>query len=57
MKEENKERFDKLEELAKPLIKYINDYWNPHVKIIVDNISVEVVSGEIYTFTYQFLKD
>ena len=52
------ERINKLTELAKPLIKYINEEWNPHVKIIIDCSSVELLSGEISNPTIdEFIKD
>lgn len=45
------------ERLAKPLIKFLNDNYNPHTKIIVDCTSAELVSGEMSTYTEEFIKD
>ena len=45
------------EELAKPLIKWLNENTNPHSKIIIDSTSAELVSGEMAINTNEFLKD
>ena len=52
--EEQREEFDKM---AKPLIKWLNDNGHPHMKIIIDPSSYEVVSGEFATQTFEFVKD
>lgn len=54
MHEELRSEFEKL---AKPLIKFINDNYNPHVSIIVTPTSAELVSGEISVYTEEFIKD
>ena len=51
------EEYEKFHELAKPLIKWLNDTCNPHTKIIIDTSSAEVVSGETAFFTEEFIKD
>lgn len=43
MKEKQKE----LEQIATPLIEWLNKNYNPHCKIIIDTNSIEVVSGEL----------
>jgi hypothetical protein len=40
-----KEKMKELSELSKPLIDWINANYHPHVKIIVDCNSAEVVEG------------
>jgi hypothetical protein len=34
-------------EAAKPLIKYINEYGHPHMRVLVDCDSAELLSGEM----------
>ena len=51
------EEYEKFHELAKPLIRWLNDTYSPHTKIIIDTSSAEVVSGEIAFFTEEFIKD
>lgn len=45
------------EALAKPLIKFLNDNWHPHTKIIIDSTTAEIVTGEMSIYTEEFLKD
>lgn len=45
------------EEAAKPLIKWLNENWHPHVKVLVDQTSAEVVEGCLVFRTEEFLKD
>lgn len=45
------------EALAKPLVKYLNDNYNPHCSIIITCDSAEVVSGEMAFHTDEFIKD
>ena len=44
-------------EVAKPLIKYLNDNCHPHCTVIVDCDSVELVEGVAKTFTDEFIKE
>jgi len=39
------DKLKELSELSKPLIEWINNNYHPHVKIIVDCNSAEVVEG------------
>jgi len=43
--------------LAKPLIKFLNDNFHPHAKIIIDTNSAEILSGECIVYTTEFIKD
>ena len=52
-----KEKLREFEALAEPLIKFINDKYNPHTKIIITSDSAEVVSGQMATFTDKYIKD
>ena len=45
------------EELCKPLIKFLNDNYNPHCHILIDLTSAEIVSGEMAFYTEKYLKD
>lgn len=45
------------EQLAKPLIKWLNENANPHSHIIIDSTSAEVVVGVMATCTTEFLRD
>ena len=49
--------YDDMFELAKPLIKWLNDHGHPHHKIIIDNESVELFEGEARFNTQEFWKD
>ena len=37
-----------LKEVAKPLVKYLRENGNPHHKIIIDQMSVKIVSGDVF---------
>jgi hypothetical protein len=49
--------FKVFEELAKPLIEWLNKNKNPHSMIIIDSTSAEVVDGAHGFFTDEYLKD
>ena len=56
----NKEEIAKFQEAVKPLIKFLNDNpqtYHPHVKIIIDNGSAELVEGSVYFPTDEFICD
>ena len=42
MNEENRQKF---EELARPLIKFLNDHGHPHMQVIVTTDHAEIVEG------------
>lgn len=50
----NQETF---EEVAKPLIQWLNENANPHASVIVDCTSAVLFTGEIAVNTKEFLKD
>ena len=52
-----KEKRDKFEKLAKPLMQFINDNCNPHVSIIITYDSAEVLYGETAIHTDEYIKD
>ena len=52
--EEQREEF---KNLAWPLIKFINDNFNPHTSIIIDNTSAEIMEGVASYRTEEFWKD
>ncbi len=53
----NKEHIEKITELAKPLIKYINDELDPHNKIIIENDGVTLDSLLAYQPCNEFITD
>lgn len=52
-----KEQVQELELLSKPLIKFLNENFNPHVKIIITPDSSEILSGSAYIRCEEFIKD
>lgn len=51
------DKTSEFEKLAKPLIKYLNDHFHPHVKIIIDGTSAEIVEGQMAFTTEEYIKD
>ena len=51
------ERMKEFAEIAKPLIKWINDNGNPHMTVLIDNTRAELFSGEFSVRTEEFWKD
>ena len=47
----------KFEEVARPLIKYLNDNHHPMTKIIIETDSAEVVEGCMSFVTKEYIKD
>lgn len=41
---------------AEPLIRYLNENCNPHVKVVVDLVSAELLEGKMGVHTEEFLK-
>ncbi len=54
MSEIKQEEFEKL---VRPLIKFLNDNFHPHMTIIVDSTSAELIEGIISFNTKDYLKD
>lgn len=52
----NKQR-EELEELSRPLIKFLNDNFHPHVSITVDNCSSELKEISCRVVTNDYIKD
>lgn len=50
-------RREELEELTRPLIKWLNNNYHPHVKVIVDPTSAELVEGVSSFCTVDYIKD
>lgn len=57
VKKTNQEKREGFEKTVKPLIKWLNDNYNPYTKIIVDCDSAEIVSGEMSMRTTEFILD
>ncbi len=51
------QKLKELEELSRPLIKFINDNYHPHVKIIIDGTSSELVEGLMCCRTEDYIND
>jgi hypothetical protein len=51
------DKYSEFVNLSKPLIKYLNDNFNPHTKIIIEADGAEIVSGEMSYRTEEFIKD
>ena len=43
----NEEKLKEFEEVVKPVIKFLNDNFNPHTSIIIDHDSAELVEGQM----------
>lgn len=56
MNKEDKQRKE-FERVSKVVIKYLNNYWHPHAKMIVTTTGSEVLSGELIMATEKYLKD
>ena len=53
----NKDQFDELLEVSRPLIKWINENCHPHCSAMVDCSRVELVEGVATNSTEEFIKD
>ena len=53
----NQQERDKFEKIARPLIKFLNNNFHPHVTVIVTNTSAEITEGIISFVTDEYLKD
>jgi hypothetical protein len=45
------------EELARPLVKFLNDRFHPHVTIIITPTSIELVEGVCASPITEYIKD
>jgi len=48
---------DVFKELADPLIKFLNDNYNPHTTCIIDCVHAEIMSGEMAYRNEEFILD
>jgi len=55
--EKSKKKLDEFKELTKPLIKWLNENYHPHAKIIIETGSAEVVEGSIGFPCAEYYKD
>ena len=52
-----KDQINELELLSKPLIKYLNDNFNPHVKVTITPTSTEIMQVSVYIPITEYIKD
>lgn len=52
-----KQQQDEINNLAEPLIKWLNENCIPHVKIIITPTSVELLEVSYFYPTFEFVKD
>ena len=53
----NEEKRPEFEKLVKPVIEFLNDYYIPHTKIIIETDGAEITTGEMSFRTTEFIKD
>ncbi|MEH8710296.1 hypothetical protein [Klebsiella quasipneumoniae] len=53
----NKARSSSLEDVVKPVIKWLNENANPHTSVNIDATSAQLLTGEIGIHTEEFIKD
>ena len=51
------EQIKQLEEAAKPLMKFLAENFNPHVKVVVDNNTAEITEGLAVVKCDEFIQD
>lgn len=51
------EKLEEFEDLAKPLIKFLNDNFHPMMKIIITTDNAELVEGYANIHTDEYVKD
>lgn len=51
-----KEQRSEFEKITKPLIKYLAENYHPHIKIIVDYSSAEILESSSRVVTDEFIK-
>ena len=51
------EQIKQLEELSKPIMKFLAENFHPHVKVIVENNRAEILEGSATVATDEFIKD
>lgn len=48
-KKEHEEMLKEFNEVVKPVIKWLNEKWHPHVKVIIEPMNAELLVGEMTT--------
>lgn len=51
------EKLEEFKKLSNPLIKWLNDNYHPHTKIVIDCNSAEVLEGSMAHATNEFIRD
>jgi hypothetical protein len=51
------EQRKEFEALARPLVKFLNDNFNPHTEIVIDCDSARILSGECGVPIHDYVKD
>ena len=46
-----------LEELARPIMKYLNDNYHPHHEVVITPTRVDLFEGVMASVTYDYVKD
>ena len=57
VKKINEELEKEFKEKARPLIKFLNDNFEPHSKIYIETDSAHLLSGKIGFYTGEYIKD
>ena len=52
-----KEQRKQLEELSKPLIRFLNDNFHPHISIIIDPVSAKLKEDVCRIVVKDYIKD
>lgn len=53
----SKEKMEEFEKLTRPVIKFLNDNFHPHVEVIISPSSAEILEGVFYFPTKDYIKD
>ena len=51
------EQFEEFRKLADPIVKWLNENFNPHVTVIIDPTHAELLSGEVSMPILEHIKD
>tara|TARA_R110002126_G_scaffold58659_1_gene154641 strand:+ start:955 stop:1176 length:222 start_codon:yes stop_codon:yes gene_type:complete len=50
-------KMSELGEAAKPVMKFLNENYHPHVKVIIDPNRAELLEGKMSIINNEFIKD
>lgn len=53
----SREQMENLRELSKPLVKFLNDNFDPHAVIVIETDRARILSGECSIPITEFIKD